>query len=134
MTTSATTRRTITSGWLTFAAVVFLLTGVFNVINGLVGIFSSDFYVVDAGQVLVFNFTAWGWLWLILGFVQIAVAAGIMNGMTWARAAGIALAALSIIGHMLFLAAFPWWSVLTIALSVLVIYALTVPPHGATAA
>lgn len=132
--TATTTRRPVTSGWLTFAGVVMLLVGVFDVINGLVGLFKDDYYVVGANQILVFDFTTWGWIWLIIGFLQIAVAGGIINGATWARATGVTLAVLAIIGHMAFLAAFPWWSILTIAFNVLLIYALTVPPRGATAA
>ncbi|REE97828.1 DUF7144 family membrane protein [Thermomonospora umbrina] len=133
-TPSTRTRRPTTSGWLTFAAVIIGVTGLFNAINGLVGIFDDDYYLVGETDVLVFNFTTWGWIWLLVGFVQIAVAAGISTGQTWARTAGIVLAILAAVGHLAFLAAFPWWSILTIGLSVLTIYALTVPPSGASAA
>jgi hypothetical protein len=133
-TTSTTTRRPVVSGWLTFAGVVMMIIGVFNVINGLVGIFRSSYYIVGVNHVLAFDYATWGWIWLIIGFIQLAVAGGILGGAPWARAVGVTLAVLSIIGHMAFLAAFPWWSILTIAFSILVIYALTVPPRGAIAA
>ncbi|HEX2313187.1 MAG TPA: hypothetical protein VHJ17_05615 [Thermomonospora sp.] len=134
MTTTPTTRRPTTSGWLTFAAVIIGVTGLFNAINGLVGIFDEEYYLVREDDVLLFGFTMWGWIWLLVGFVQLAVAAGISTGQPWARTAGIVLAVLAAVGHLAFLAAFPWWSILTIALSVLTIYALTVPPSGARAA
>ncbi|RAY14657.1 hypothetical protein DPM19_12925 [Actinomadura craniellae] len=134
MATSSSTRRPTTSGWLSFAAIIFLLIGIYNVINGLVGIFKKAYYVVTGNEVLIFNFTAWGWTWLIVGIIQLVIAWGLFTGQTWARMAAIVLAALVAIGHLLFLAAFPLWSIVTIALCVLVIYALTVPSNHHTAA
>lgn len=122
-----------TSGWLAFAGAIAMVIGVFNVIDGLVALLDDDYYVVGAGEILVFDFTTWGWIWLALGAVQLAVGAGILAGRTWARAVGVLFAVLAAIGHLAFLSAFPLWSVLTIGLCVLLIYALTVPPSGARA-
>ena len=124
-------RRRAMSGWLAFAGTVALVVGAFNVINGLVALFNRDYYLVGENEILVFNFTAWGWIWLVVGIVQLAVGGGIMAGQMWARVAGVVLAALAAIGHLAFLQAFPVWSVLTIAMCVLLIYALTAPPAGA---
>ena len=55
------------TGWQSFAGVVAFVVGVFNVIDGLVALLRSDYYVVTSQDLLVFNFTAWGWIWLILG-------------------------------------------------------------------
>lgn len=121
-----------TSGWLTFAGTLALVVGAFNVIDGLVALLKDDYYLVGQNSILVFDYTAWGWIWLVLGIIQIGVGAGIMAGRMWARAAGVVLAVLAAIGHLAFLQAFPLWSVLTIALCVLLIYALTAPPAGAT--
>jgi hypothetical protein len=125
--------RARTSGWLAFAGTLALVIGAFNVIDGLVALFNDDYYLAGPNEILVFNFTAWGWIWLIVGIVQLAVGGGIMAGRTWARAAGVVLAVLAAIGHLAFLQAFPVWSVLTIGLCVLLIYALTAPPAGSTA-
>jgi hypothetical protein len=120
----------MTSGWLAFAGTVALVVGAFNFINGLVALFKDNYYLVGDNEILVFNYTAWGWIWLIVGIVQLAVGGGIMAGKMWARVTGVVLAALAAIGHLAFLPAFPAWSVLTIALCVLLIYALTAPPAG----
>jgi hypothetical protein len=122
-----------TSGWLTFAGTLNLVIGVFNIIDGLVALLRADYYLVGANKIMVFDFTTWGWIWLILGAVQVAVGAGIMAGKIWARALGVVFAFLAAIGHVAFLQAFPLWSVLTVGLCILLIYALTVPPawaHG----
>jgi hypothetical protein len=121
------------SGWLAFAGTLALVIGAFNVIDGLVGLFKDDYYLVGDNQILVFNFTAWGWFWLILGAIQILVGFAIFAGQLWARAVGVVFAFLAAIGHLAFLQAFPVWSVLTIALCVLLIYALTAPSSKATA-
>lgn len=131
-TASVPERRYRTSGWLAFAGTLALVVGAFNIIDGLVGLFRDDYYLVGQNQILVFDYTAWGWIWLILGIVQIAVGAGILAGRMWARAVGVFFAVVAAIGHLAFLRAFPLWSVLTIALCVLLIYALTSPPKGAT--
>ncbi|MBW8481881.1 DUF7144 family membrane protein [Actinomadura parmotrematis] len=123
-----------TSGWLTFAGLVAVVLGGFNVIDGLVALLKPTYYLVTEERVLLFNFTAWGWIWLIVGIVQLAVGAGILAGQTWARAAGIGLAVLAAFGHLVFLTAYPVWSVMAIALCVLLMYALTRPAHDSVAA
>lgn len=122
-----------TSGWLAFAGTITMVIGVFNIIDGLVALLNDEYYLVGGNEILVFDFTAWGWIWLAVGAVQLAIGAGILAGRTWARAIGVVLAVLAAVGHLAFLSAFPIWSVLTIALCVLLIYALTVPPSGARA-
>ncbi|GII56466.1 membrane protein [Planotetraspora thailandica] len=126
-------RRTARSGWLDFAAVLSMLVGVYNVIEGLTALLRAEYFLVTTDQILVFNFTAWGWIMLILGLVQLAVGVGIATGKTWGRMAGIALAFLIAIGHLAFLSAYPVWSIVSIALCVLVIYGLIVAPRNATA-
>lgn len=118
-----------TTGWLSFAGVVAFVVGVFNVMDGLVALFRNDYYMVTSQDILVFNFTAWGWIWLILGLAQIAIGAGLLAGQPWARTAGVAMAVLVAIGQLAFLRAFPVWSVLVIAMCVLLVYALTAHPR-----
>jgi vacuolar-type H+-ATPase subunit I/STV1 len=126
-----TTQRIMnTTGWSSFAGIVAVVVGVFNVIDGLVALFRNDYYLVTSQDILVFNFTAWGWIWLIIGLVQIVIGAGIIAGNEWARTAGIAMAVLAAIGQLAFLRAFPVWSVLVIAMCVLVVYALTAHPRS----
>jgi hypothetical protein len=118
-----------TAGWLSFAGIVAFVVGIFNVMDGLVALFKNDYYLVTSQDILVFNFAAWGWIWLILGLTQIAIGAGILTGLPWARAAGVAMAVLVAIGQLAFLRAFPVWSVLVIAMCVLLVYALTAHSH-----
>lgn|SRR5690349_2916017 len=120
-----------TSGWLGFAGLMLIIIGCFNVIDGIVAIWQKNYFIVTSNDILVWNFTAWGWIFLALGALQLAVGFGVLAGMTWARVTGVGLAALAAIGHLMFVAAYPVWSVIVIALSILVIYALVVPPSDA---
>jgi hypothetical protein len=64
----------------------------------------------------------------LLGAAAIAAGAGIFSGRSWAIVTGVILAVLSALVNVAFLAAYPVWSVMIIALDVLVIYALIA--HG----
>ena len=65
---------------------------------------------------------------LALGALFILVGFGVLVGQTWARVVGIALAVISAVINLAFLAAYPVWGVILIALDVVVIYALAM--HG----
>jgi hypothetical protein len=109
---------------LTFAGSLILLVGLFNLVAGLTALFRPTYFLAGPNSLLVFDFTAWGGIWLGVGVLQIVVGLGVLMEQIWSRVAGVVLAGLSAIGHLAFVAAFPIWSVLVIALSVLVIYAL----------
>jgi hypothetical protein len=113
------------AGWITFAAVVLGVAGTFSVVDGIVALAKSKFYTANA--VYVFSdLRTWGWITLIIGAVMIFAAMAVFNRAQWARWFGIAVASLSAIGQLLFVQAYPWWSLAVFALDVLVVYALAV--------
>ena len=106
-----------------------VLVGSFQVINGLVALFNSGYYVAPEQDLVVsVDFTAWGWTHMLLGALAIAAGFALMAGRMWARVMAIALALVSAIVNMAFIAAYPIWSLTVIAVDVLVIYAVTA--HG----
>jgi hypothetical protein len=115
------------SGWRAFSGIVFYLVGAFSVIAGLAALFDDEVFAVGDDGLMVADYTAWGWLLLILGLLQFAVGVGIFRRRGWARLLGVGLAFLSAMFHIAFLVAFPAFSLITIALAVLVVYGLTVP-------
>jgi hypothetical protein len=116
-------------GWIAFAGVIMMMLGTFHAIQGLVALFNDEYYLVaSSGLVLEVDYTAWGWVHLIAGAVLIAAGLGVFGGQVWARAVGVATAMLSAIVNVAFLAAYPVWSLMMIALAVVLILALTV--HG----
>src|SRR3954453_15199416 len=117
------------TGWVGFAGIIMVLVGTFGAIEGLVGIFKDQYYLVSKNDLVVsVDYTAWGWTHLILGILVVAAGFGVLVGQLWARAVGILLAMVSAIVNIAFLAAYPVWSTIVITLDVIVIWALAV--HG----
>lgn len=81
--------------------------------------------MATSGYTYQFNTTTWGWIHLILGILLVIAAAGLMSGAMWARVIAVFLAALSILANFLWLPYYPWWSIVVIALNVVVIWAVT---------
>lgn len=121
--------RTAWAGWVLFAGVMMILVGAFQAIAGLVALFRDTYYLVTSSGLLVtVNYTTWGWVHLILGLIIAAGGLAVMRGAVWGRVVGVVLASISALANLAFLSAYPVWSILMIALDVIVIFALTV--HG----
>ena len=116
-------------GWVIFAGVAMIVLGAFHIIDGLVALFEKGYYLVTSSNLVVHvNYSTWGWVHLALGVLFVLVGFGVLAGQTWARVIGIALAVISAIINLAFIAAYPVWGVIFIALDIVVIYALAM--HG----
>ena len=113
------------AGWVAFAGIMLILTGFFDILQGLTALLNDEYYAIRNGQLLVFDFTAWGWIWLIWGLILIAAGFGILRGGGAARWFAVVVVFINAIGEIAFLKAFPIWSTIVIALDVFVIFALT---------
>lgn len=114
------------TGLTTFAAVMLMITGVLDLFRGIMGIAQDDVFVSTANYVFKFSLTGWGWVHLALGVVAMIVGAGLLTPTLWARIAGVTIAGLIIIANFLSLPYSPVWSVVMIAISGFVIWALCV--------
>ena len=113
------------SGWVTFAAVMLGVAGVWNAIDGILAIADSRVYTGHA--VLVFSsLSTWGWIVLILGILQLLAAGALVGGSELARWFGISVAGLNAIGQLLFVPVYPWWAIAMFTLDILIIYGLAV--------
>jgi hypothetical protein len=116
-------------GWILFAGLIMITDGFFNTIQGVVALVRDDFYLVGRnGLVVNLDFTVYGWVLLIYGILLLVIGFSLMTGRTWARVTAIVLAVINAIVHMVFMPAYPLWSVIVITLDVFIIYALVV--HG----
>jgi hypothetical protein len=111
-------------GFILFAAIMMIMVGVFEAIQGLVGIFENEFYVPTRNYLLQFDATSWGWIHLVIGLLVAFAGGGLLSGRTWARAVAITLALISAIANFAFIPYYPFWSLLIIAIDVLVIWAI----------
>lgn len=114
------------SGWTLFAGLMMALMGTFNALQGLAALFSDDYFVVSEDELLVFDFTVWGWITLLWGVLLVLTGIALLSGREWSRWAGLFIVMFNAVAQVAFLAAFPLWSILVIAVSIFVIFSLTV--------
>ncbi|MFL6160792.1 MAG: hypothetical protein ACJ74U_01060 [Jatrophihabitantaceae bacterium] len=114
-------------GWIVFAGIMLMVMGAFQAIEGLVAIFQDDYYAVSKnGLVVHVDYTAWGWVMLVIAVLNFAAGYGVLRGLTWGRIWAIGIAALSIIANLGFTSAYPVWVVMIVTLDVIIIFALCV--------
>jgi hypothetical protein len=116
------------SGIISFAAILMIMTGTLQGLTGFSAILGDDLLVVTESYLFKLDTTTWGWTHLILGVVVFLAGFGVLFGQTWARAVGIFMAVVSSIAFFMFIPYYPFWSLLIIALNVLIIWALAA--HG----
>ena len=110
-------------GLVLFASILLLVIGCFNLIYGIAAIANSHVFVAHA-QYVFGSLRTWGWITLIFGILQLLAAAGILAGSQVARWFAVAVIALNAIDQMFFIPAYPFWSILIIAMDVIALYGL----------
>jgi hypothetical protein len=115
-------------GWIAFAAMMMIVTGVFGALSGLAAIVRDEQYVQLNGNVWVFDQTSWGWIHLIIGILVVIVGAMMLQGKAIGMAIGAGIIVLHMIAQFAWMGMYPWWSIVAIAIDVLILYALIV--HG----
>jgi len=110
-------------GLILFASVLLVITGIFNLIYGIAAIANSHVLVANAHYAFA-NLRTWGWITLIIGILQLLAAAGVVAGNQLARWFAVAVLGLNAIDMMFFLPAYPFWSLVIIAVDVVALYGL----------
>ncbi|WP_431956973.1 DUF7144 family membrane protein [Nocardia lijiangensis] len=119
------TQQSVAAGASIGAAILLMAVGILSIFEGISAIAKDDIIVTTPNYAFQLNTTSWGWIHLILGILLVLAAAGLMTGALWARIVAVFLAALSILANFLWLPYYPWWSIVIIALNVVVIWAVT---------
>ena len=113
------------SGWVTFAGVTGLVVGGYNALSGIAALSDDDTLAAQASEVLYgIDLTFWGWLWLLVGALQILAGVLVLRRNEWGRALGVTIAGLSALITVFVIFVFPLWSIAVLSLDALVIYAL----------
>ena len=95
----------------------------FNVIDGIAAIARSSVFVANAKYVFG-DLRTWGWVALILGALQILASIGVLAGNQVARWFGVAAVGLNAIAMMFAIPAYPFWSLVIIAVDVVALWGL----------
>jgi hypothetical protein len=116
------------TGFILFAGLMMIMVGIWQALEGVIGIFENEFYVATRNYLFQFDATTWGWIHLLLGLLVAFAGWGLLSGQTWARTVAIILAVLSAIANFLWLPYYPFWALLIIAVDIFVIWAIAA--HG----
>lgn len=116
-----------------FAGLAMALLGILQIIAATTALFEDE--VPGSGRnVFSLGPATWGWVHLCLGAVVGLAGMFVIIGVLWARVVGIVLATASVVACFLSVSRHPGWSILGIALGVVVIWALCVFDEAASAA
>ena len=110
----------------TFAGVLLVIAGAFDVLQGLSAIANDDLYAASSEYLYKLDMTVWGTVHLIIGIIGIVVGVGIATRASWAPVCGIVIAGLAMLTNFAFLPLYPVWGIIIIGFNALVIWALTV--------
>jgi hypothetical protein len=110
------------AGWVMFAATLFLILGIFNVIDGIVAISKDGHFAAD--NLFVGDLTLWGIILMAIGAIQLLASFQLYSGR--GQLLGISLLVLNLIAQLFFLPAYPFWSVIVMVICGWAIYGLCV--------
>lgn len=110
-------------GWVAFAGVLLLMLGTLNIIEGIAAIGNAHFFHHNVNYVFG-SLNAWGWITLIIGVLQLAVGFGVFAKNQFSRWVGVFVLACNCVAQLLFIPAYPFWSLALFAISILAIYGL----------
>jgi hypothetical protein len=117
------------TGFSAFAGIMLIVIGASHFLAGLAAVLNDTFYVVGANYTMKFDVTTWGWIQMAAGVIAGLAGVGILSGRSLAaRIVGIIVAGASLVWSFYSIPYYPVWSILIIALDVVVIWALAA--HG----
>jgi hypothetical protein len=111
--------------WILFAGTMLLVVGGLNIVEGIVALVNKTYVVLIANQLYLVDVTSWGWTALIFGLVLGVTGLGLLANQTWARIVAIVVVGLHAIAQVIWIGAYPLWSLMMIALDTVVLFALT---------
>jgi hypothetical protein len=115
-------------GWVLFAGTMLLMLATLNGIDGIAAVSNSKFFTPNATYILS-DLNTYGWVLIVISVVQGLVGLGVWMQVKSIRWFGVAIAAVNAIVQLVFIPAYPFWSLTLFTLDILVIYGLVV--HGA---
>ena len=117
-------------GWKLFAGILILVSGIFNLFDGLVGLTQTNYITRYTGGQLPItnNIKTWSWVVLIIGVVLILAAFLVFVGNMFGRIVGVIAAGTNALVQLAYLNHNTFWSFTIVLVDILIIYGLVA--HG----
>ncbi|MCH8052169.1 MAG: hypothetical protein IIC86_09145 [Chloroflexi bacterium] len=113
------------SGWVTFAAIIVVIAGMFNLLSGIAAITEND-QVKALNQVLYgIDIEAWGWFWAVIGVAQLITAILLFARNPTGAMLAILGATISATFTIFLIFVAPLWAITVVALNIGIIWAIT---------
>ena len=113
------------SGWVTFAAIVVVIAGMYNLLSGVAAITESDSVKVLNEVLYGIDIEAWGWFWLVIGVAQLFTAILLFARSPAGAMMAILGATISATFTIFLIFVAPLWAITVVALDVGIIWAIT---------
>ena len=110
-------------GWIHFAGIFFLVAAVFNAIAA-VSILTRD-ELFDDSKLVVSDLQTWGWVFLVVGVVQLVAGIVVLRRLRAGRVPAIIIAVIGMVAWFVAWSILPFWGLVMMILYGLIIYALT---------
>lgn len=125
---STETQPTGWTGWVAFAGILMIISGVLGAIQGLFAVFNDDLVIFGREGALLLDITGWGWVHMLLGLLLLLSGILVLRGNMFGRIVAVILATLSIIVNFIWLPVYPVWAIVVITMDIFILYAVMV--HG----
>ncbi|GGT14234.1 DUF7144 family membrane protein [Streptomyces griseoviridis] len=112
------------AGPLRYFGVLLLLSGVLSVLQGIAGIAEDRLFGVPRAYEYRFDLTGWGWIHLVVGVALIMAGVAVLRAMPWGRAAGVTVAAISLVTQFMFIPYYPLWSISVMTLDLIILWGM----------
>lgn len=109
-------------GWIQFAGIMTIFTGLFNGFDGLVGLYRTRYF---RNSFVFSDLRTWSWVLVGFGILQLAAGFAILSGRAWGRWFAIVTVALNALAQLLVIGSYPFWTFVILAYDVAILYALT---------
>jgi hypothetical protein len=121
--TTTTFGPTRTSGWITFAGVMTVVTGGLNLIDGLVALYRTSYF---RNSFLFGDLRLWSIVFAVFGALQVAAGFAILGRQGWGRWFGLATVSINAFIQLFAIGSYPLYAIVVIVYDAAVFYALSV--------
>jgi hypothetical protein len=117
-------RQVVAAGASIAAGALLFTSAVLTVLQGVQALVDHKPLIIGSNYVYKFSAIGWGWIHIAAGIVLGIVAVGLITGAVWARVTAIVMACISIVTMFMWLPYYPMWSIIVIALDVIIVWAV----------